>query len=44
MEISEEAAVLGLLELADPPDLEIHLQVCLSDLRLIVGRDGPQGS
>jgi hypothetical protein len=44
MEISEEAAVLGLLELADPPDLEIHLQVCLSDLRLIARADGPQVS
>ena len=44
MEISEEAAVSGLLELADPPDLEINLQVCLSDLRLIAGRDRPQVS
>jgi hypothetical protein len=42
MEISEEVAVPGLLELADPPDLEIHMQVCLSDLRLIAGGDRPQ--
>ena len=44
MEIREEAALLGLLKLADPPDLEIHKQVCLSDLRLIAGRDLPQVS
>jgi hypothetical protein len=36
IEIREEMAEPGLLKLADPPDLEIHLKACFSDLRLIV--------